>query len=72
MNYLLSMFKKIIKSNYVKLIMSVLIVASTIPTVISDFTNDENNGWEHYGLMLIGIFYMIQSLIDLFEIWFDE
>jgi hypothetical protein len=52
--------------------MSVLVISSTIPTVISDFTNDENNGWEHYGLMLIGIFYMIQSMIDLFEIWFDE
>lgn len=72
MNYLLSMFKQVIKSKILKIIMSVLIIASAVPTIISDFTNDDNNGWEHYGLMLIGLFYLIQGIIDLLELWVDE
>ena len=72
MNYLLFMFKKLIKSKYIKIIMSVLIISSTVPTIISDFTNNDDNGWEHYGLMLIGLFYLIQGIIDLLELWVEE
>lgn len=68
----MNIFKKIVKSKYIKLIMSVLIIASTVPTIISDFTNDDNNGWEHYGLILIGFFYLIQDLINLLDLWVDE
>ena len=52
--------------------MSILIVASAVPTIISDFTNNDDNGWEHYGLMLIGLFYLIQGIIDLLELWVEE
>lgn len=72
MNYLLSMFKQVMKSKILKIIMSVLIITSAVPTIISDFTNDDNNGWEHYGLMLIGLFYLIQGIIDLVGLWVDE
>lgn len=60
------------KSKILKIIMSVLIITSAVPTIISDFTNDDNNGWEHYGLMLIGLFYLIQGIIDLVGLWVDE
>jgi len=68
----LKILKQIIKSKVLKIIMSVLIISSTVPTIISDFTNNDDNGWEHYGLMLIGLFYLIQGIIDLLELWVEE
>jgi len=68
----LKILKQIIKSKVLKIIMSVLIISSTVPTIISDFTNNDDNGWEHYGLMLIGLFYLIQGIIDLPELWVEE
>jgi hypothetical protein len=52
--------------------MSLLIIVSTIPTILQDFENQNVNRFEHYGIMLIGVFYLLQALIDLLEIWLED
>lgn len=64
--------KNIVQNKWVKLIMSLLIIVSTIPTILQDFENQNVNGFEHYGIMLIGVFYLLQALIDLLEIWLED
>jgi hypothetical protein len=55
-----------------KIVMSVLVVASSVPTIIQDFEDKQVDKFEHYGVMLLGLFYLFQTLIDLSETWFDE
>jgi len=64
--------KNIVQNKWVKLIMSLLIIFSTIPTILQDFENQNVNRFEHYGIMLIGVFYLLQALIDLLEIWLED
>jgi hypothetical protein len=64
--------KNIVQNKWVKLIMSLLIIVSTIPTILQDFENQNVNSFEHYGIMLIGVFYLLQALIDLLEIWLED
>ena len=64
--------KNVIQNKWVKLVMSLLIIISAIPTILQDIENQDINKFEHYGVMLVGIFYFLQTLIDLLEIWLDD
>lgn len=64
-----NLLKKILKSKYLKIMLSLGIVLSAVPTVISDFTNNDSNGFEHYGLIMVGVIFLIQSIKDFSEIW---
>ena len=64
--------KNVIQNKWVKLVMSLLIVISAIPTILQDIENQDVNKFEHYGVMLVGIFYFLQTLIDLLEIWWGD
>ena len=55
-----------------KVVMSILVVTSSIPTIIQDLEDKQVNTFEHYGVMLLGMFYLFQTLIDISEMWFDE
>lgn len=64
--------KNVIQNKWVKLVMSLLIIISAIPTILQDIENQDINKFEHYGVMLVGVFYFLQALIDLLEIWLDD
>jgi hypothetical protein len=67
-----SIIKKIVNNKITKVVMSILVVASSIPTIIQDLEDKQVNTFEHYGVMLLGLFYLFQTLIDISEMWFDE
>lgn len=67
-----SIIKKIVNNKVTKIVMSILVVASSIPTVIQDLEDKQVDTFEHYGVMLLGLFYLFQAIIDLTEMWFDE
>ena len=67
-----SIIKKILNNKITKVVMSILVVSSSIPTIIQDLEDKQVNTFEHYGVMLLGLFYLFQTLIDISEMWFDE
>jgi hypothetical protein len=67
-----SIIKKIVNNKITKVVMSILVVSSSIPTIIQDLEDKQVNTFEHYGVMLLGLFYLFQTLIDISEMWFDE
>lgn len=67
-----SIIKKIVNNKISKVVMSILVVASSIPTIIQDLEDKQVDTFDHYGVMLLGLFYLFQTLIDISEMWFDE
>jgi hypothetical protein len=67
-----SIIKKIVNNKLTKVVMSILVVASSIPTIIQDLEDKQVDTFDHYGVMLLGLFYLFQTLIDISEMWFDE
>jgi hypothetical protein len=67
-----SIIKKILNNKITKVVMSILVVSSSIPTIIQDLEDKQVDTFEHYGVMLLGLFYLFQTLIDISEMWFDE
>jgi len=60
---------KILSNKFVKLLFSISIIVSTIPSIIQDFTVGVNNGYTHYGLMFVGVMYGLESLLWIMDIW---
>lgn len=52
-----------------KILLSLGILFSAIPTLISDLNNNDINGYEHYGLILIGLIFLIQAIKDINDVW---
>ena len=67
-----SIIKKIVNNKMTKVVMSILVVASSIPTIIQDLEDKQVDTFDHYGVMLLGLFYLFQTLNDISEMWFDE
>ena len=67
-----SIIKKIVNNKITKIVMSILVVASSIPTILQDLDDKQVDSYEHFGVMLLGLFYLFQALIDISELWFDE
>lgn len=65
--------KKLIKdfmdNIWVKVIFSLSIIISSIPSIIQDFNEPVNNGFTHYGLFIVGIMYLLESLLWIIDIW---
>jgi len=64
--------KNIVQNKWVKLVFSLLIVASAIPTVLQDIENQEMNQFEHYGVIMLGLFYFFQAILDLVTLWIED
>jgi len=60
---------KFLNNKFVKLIFSISIIVSTIPSIIQDFNEGVNNGYVHYGLIMVGIMYCMESLLWILDIW---
>jgi hypothetical protein len=64
-----SIITKFMNNKWVKLVFSISIIISSVPSIIDDFQGGVNTGWHHYGVMLIGINYFIESLLWVVDLW---
>jgi len=63
---------KYLNNKYVKLLFSISIIGSALPSIYQDFTYGHNGVWSHYGVMLTGILYFIESLLWTLDLWKNE
>ena len=61
--------KKILNNKWVKLLFSLSIMLSAVPSIYQDFTYGHSGEWTHYGMMVIGLLYFIESLLWVLDIW---
>jgi hypothetical protein len=64
--------KKFLNNKYVKLLFSISIMGSAIPSIYQDFTYGHSGVWTHYGMMLVGVLYFIESLLWTLDLWKTE
>ena len=57
------------KNKWIKLIFSITIIGSAIPSVYQDLTYGHQGEWTHYGMMLVGLLYLIESVLWTVDIW---
>ena len=67
-NYLLYM-KKFLNRKIVKGIFSLSIMGSALPAIYQDLTYGHQGEWTHYGMMLVGLLYLIESVLWTVDIW---
>jgi hypothetical protein len=60
---------KILNNKIVKILFSISIIVSTVPSIIQDFNEGVNNGYTHYGLIMVGIMYGIEGLLWIMDLW---
>ena len=58
-----------LEKRWVKILFSISIMVSAIPSIYQDFTYGHQGEWTHYGMMLIGLLYFIESLLWTLDIW---
>ena len=58
-----------LNSTYIKLLFSISIMGSAIPSIYQDFTYGHQGTWTHYGMMLVGVLYFIESLLWTLDLW---
>jgi len=61
--------KDLLDNIWIKILFSISIIISSIPSIIQDFTEPVNNGYTHYGLFIVGIMYLLESLLWILDIW---
>lgn len=59
---------KFLNNKLVKLIFSLSIIISAIPSIIQDFETPSGH-WTHYGMIIVGINYLIESLLWVLDLW---
>jgi len=64
--------KQFLENKYVRLIFSIAIMGSAIPSIYQDFTYGHDGEWTHYGMMLVGVLYFIESLLWTLDLWTDN
>jgi hypothetical protein len=60
---------KILNNKIVKILFSISIIVSTVPSIIQDFNEGVNNGYTHYGVIMVGIMYGIEGLLWIMDLW---
>jgi hypothetical protein len=61
--------KKFMDNVWVKIVFSISIIISSVPSIIQDFQGPVNNGYTHYGLFIVGIMYLLESTLWIIDIW---
>lgn len=61
--------KSFLDNKWVKVIFSLSIMLSAIPSIYQDFTYGHQGTWTHYGMALVGILYLIESLLWTLDLW---
>jgi len=63
---------RFLDNTYVKAIFGISIIGSAIPSVYQDFTYGHQGTWTHYGMILVGVLYSIESILwtmDVIKNW---
>ena len=60
---------KFLNNKHIKLLFSISIMGSAIPSIYQDLTYGQQGTWTHYGMMLVGILYFIESLLWTLDLW---
>ena len=63
--------KKLLSCKIVKGIFSVAIMGSAVPEIYQDFAYGHQGEWVHYGMVLVGALYLIESVLWTIDIWED-
>lgn len=63
------LLKDFMDNIWVKIIFSISIIVSSIPSIIQDFQEPVNNGYTHYGLFIVGLMYLLESVLWILDIW---
>ena len=61
--------KSFLDNKWVKIIFSISIMLSAVPSIYEDFTYGHQGTWTHYGMALVGILYFIESLLWTLDLW---
>lgn len=61
--------KQFLEHKYTKLLFSLSIMGSSIPSIYADFTTGHSGTWTHYGMILTGILYFIESSLWTLDLW---
>tara|TARA_R110002110_G_scaffold61995_8_gene173498 strand:- start:693 stop:899 length:207 start_codon:yes stop_codon:yes gene_type:complete len=61
--------KNMMDNKWVKMIFSFSIILSALPSIYQDFTYGHQGVWTHYGMMLVGLLYLIESVLWTVDIW---
>jgi len=67
--YMREMLTKILNNKLIKVLFSISIIISTVPSIITDFHEGVNNGTAHYGVLMVGIMYGIEGLLWIMDLW---
>ena len=61
--------KNFLSRKIIKVIFSVAIMGSAVPAIYQDFAYGHQGEWIHYGMVLVGALYFIESLLWILDIW---
>ena len=64
--------KKFLNSNITKLVFAISIIISAMPSIYQDLTYGHQGTWTHYGMVLVGILYFIETslwTLDVIKDW---
>tara|TARA_R110000824_G_scaffold199025_1_gene383079 strand:+ start:379 stop:573 length:195 start_codon:yes stop_codon:yes gene_type:complete len=61
--------KKFLSRKIVKGIFSLSIMGSALPAIYQDFAYGHQGEWVHYGMILVGALYFIESILWVLDIW---
>jgi hypothetical protein len=61
--------KNLLNKKWVKILFSISIMGSAVPSIYSDFIYGHQGTWTHYGMMLVGLLYLIESVLWTLDIW---
>jgi len=61
--------KNFMKNKWVKLLFSLSIMLSAIPSIYQDINYGHSGTWTHYGMLMVGLLYLVESLLWVIDIW---
>ena len=61
--------KKFLENKWIKILFSLSIMLSAIPSIYQDFTYGLQGEWTHYGMMIVGVLYFIESILWTMDLW---
>ena len=64
--------KPVLNNKWVKLLFSLSIMGSAIPSIYQDFTYGSKGEWTHYGMMLVGVLYLTESVLWTLDLWKEK
>tara|TARA_Y100001937_G_scaffold128370_1_gene204253 strand:- start:420 stop:734 length:315 start_codon:yes stop_codon:yes gene_type:complete len=64
--------KSVLNNKWVKLLFSLSIMGSAIPSIYQDFTYGSQGEWTHYGMMLVGVLYLTESVLWTLDLWKEK